>query len=130
MGDTNIRTTLESLVHAVDITETRRKTLARAIELGADNDVLLVLRDACRVKQKDTIVLPQHHLQTLSRGRGWCRSLGKTTTVWGERTEEGDYEVGPGRWSVGATDGFSRKKSTDWTVKNIQVGTECWTVAN
>lgn len=122
--------TIETLIQDKEISEFRMETLKKAIELGADENTLVLLRDAVRVCRRGVIVLPQHHFQSLSRGRGWCRSLGKGETSWGERTEKGDYEVGPGSWSVGATDGFSRKKSTGWVVKNIQVGGETWTVAN
>ncbi len=109
----------------------RIETLQIAVELGADEKTLLILRDANRVSRHTTIVLPAQNLENLSRGRGWCRSLWTrgSETIWGER-DKGGYRVGPGRWSVGATDGFNRKKADEWIVKHVQVGDQTWTIAD
>jgi hypothetical protein len=107
----------------------RLATLGRAIELGADDATLIALRDATRVARKDTIVVPAHRYEGLSRGRGWAR-LGRGGDVrWGERVD-GGYRVGPGRWSVGSTDGFFRKGADVWDCEHLRVGEETWTVAS
>lgn len=104
--------------------------LREAYELGASRATLETLRDACRVAKGETIVLPPSRLEGLSRGRGWAR-LGKGTNVqWGERVD-GGYRVGPGKWSVGGTDGFKRKEAIPWTVKHVTVAPGIvWTVAD
>lgn len=75
-----------------------------------------------------TICLPPHRYEGLSRGRGWARKGRGANAEWGERTD-GGYRVGPGRWTVGGNDGFSRKGEVIWTVEHIRVGEETWTVA-
>jgi len=121
--------TLESLCEGHEVGEKRRESLQIAIDLGADQKTLEQLRDAARIYRADYIVLPAHRYEGLSRGRGWARKGRGDSAVWGERTDDG-YKVGPGRWTVGATDGFSRKATNDWTVKNIKVGDQIWTIAN
>ena len=114
---------------AETVTEARRESLARASELGADRMTLMMLVQASRVSRRDTIVLPSGKYEHLSRGKGWARKGRGNTAEWGER-EDGGYRVGPGRWTVGSSDGFSRKSSIDWTVKHVCVGVETWTVAS
>jgi hypothetical protein len=107
----------------------RIERLARAIELGATDAALEAICDAKRTSMTDTIVLPVQRYENLSRGRGWARKGRGSTAVWGER-DDGGYRVGPGRWTVGGNDGFSRKGEDEWTVKHVTVGTEIWTVAS
>lgn len=107
----------------------RVKRFARALELNASNSALVALADADRTSMTDTIVLPAHRYEGLSRGRGWARKGKGTKAVWGERTDNG-YRVGPGHWTVGGNDGYSRKGETTWDVKLVTVGTETWTVAS
>lgn len=114
--------------HDPTINPVRMKRLERAIELGAADKVLEQICDTLRTSDTDTIVLPANRLEGLSRGRGWARKGRGNDVEWGERVY-GGYRVGPGRWSVGATDGFSRKKSDDWLVEHIKVGDETWTIA-
>lgn len=117
------------LAMGAECTPARRESLRRAIEAGASDAVLGQLADAPRLSRKFTIVLPAHRFENLSRGKGWCR-LGKgDSAAWGERVDNG-YQVGPGRWTVGASDGFSRKGQDTYTVKHVTVGTETWTVAS
>lgn len=110
------------------IPEVRRERLAQAVELGADDALLRVLCDAVRISRTDTILLPAHRLEGKSRGKGWARKGNRDSAVWGER-EEGGYRVGPGKWTVGGNDGFSRKGEATWDVTNIAVGIETWTIA-
>lgn len=111
-----------------DVPETRHRNLTAAIELGADDAALTALCEARRTSRKSTIVLPPQRLENLSRGRGWARKGRGQSAEWGERVD-GGYRVGPGRWIVGGSDGFSRKGEDEWTVKNITVGAETWTIA-
>jgi hypothetical protein len=119
---------LTSLLEGYSCPVERLESLTLAIELGADAATLELLRDATRVSRRDTIVLPALRYESLSRGRGWARQGRGSKVTWGERVSRG-YEVGPGSWTVGATDGFSRKDACDWTVKHVTVGTAIWTVA-
>jgi hypothetical protein len=116
-------------VNPADVSPARRENLARALALGASEVTIARLANATRVNRKATIVLPAHRYEGLSRGRGWARQGRGERAVWGERCDTG-YRVGPGRWSVGATDGFRRKDATTWTVAHVQVGSETWTVAD
>jgi hypothetical protein len=121
---------IEELIDGHEVSDRRKETLSRAIELGADDATLAALRDAVRVSRKLTIVLPANRLERLSRGRGWARKGKGPSAAWGERVDGGGYSVGPGHWSVGASDGFSRKHYDEWTVKHIAVGGETWTIAS
>lgn len=112
-----------------DMPEARIGRLTRAIELGATDEILEILCDATRTSQLTTIVLPADRLEGLSRGRGWARKGKGSNVEWAPKAAGGGYRAGPGRWSVGATDGFYRKSNTDWDVELIQVGSEFWTVA-
>jgi hypothetical protein len=109
--------TMESLVawHAArntdPMTSGRLARIARAIELGASRAALETLSEAARTSDSAEIVLPAHRYEGLSRGRGWARKGNGATVQWGDRVG-GGYKVGPGRWVVGATDGFNRKDST------------------
>jgi len=122
-------TNLNTLLEGHDVSDSRKDSLGKALELGADEKTLTVIRNAIRLSRQPTIVLPAHRFESLSRGRGWALKGRGSDVSWGEREDSG-YRVGPGRWSVGATDGFSRKASVDWRVKHIQVGQETWTIAS
>lgn len=110
------------------INDVRKARLTRAVELDATDEALQALVGANRTSDTATIVLPRHRFESLSRGKGWCRKGKGNSATWGERVD-GGYEVGPGKWTVGASDGYSRKGETDWVVSNITVGSEIWTVA-
>lgn len=120
---------LNALLEGNEKPASRVERLVEAIELGASDKVLETLRDALRISRRDTIPLPPHHYEGLSRGRGWCRKGRGASAVWGEREDAG-YRVGPGNWIVGGHDGFSRKGQDRWTVEHVQVGEQTWTIAN
>lgn len=107
----------------------REESLAIAAGLGADAATLEVLRAATRLSRRDTIVLPHHRFELLSRGKGWARKGQGKDVTWGERAD-GGYRVGPGRWTVGGNDGFTRKGEVIWTVRHVQVGAQTWTLAD
>lgn len=131
---TTIEMTVSDRISALDcgeINDARRLLLAKAIALGADDAALTVLGKALRASVKTTILIPNHSLATLSRGRGWCRKGKGDSATWGERDEDGlGYRVGPGKWIVGGHDGFSRKRQEEWKVEHVTVGDETWTVAS
>lgn len=106
--------------------ERRLESLAIAHPL-VDDAAFARLAQAERLSRRATIVLPANRLEHLSRGRGWCRSFGRGETIWGERVADG-YRVGSGRWSVGATDGFARKRATEYHVIAVTVGDAVWTI--
>jgi hypothetical protein len=121
--------TLESICADHDVCEGRRETLALAIIAGADRATLERIRDALRVRRGLVMTLPAHRFEGLSRGRGWCRKGKGDNAVWGTRVSDG-YEVGKGKWTVGGSDGFTRKGQDEWLVEEITVGDLTWTVAN
>lgn len=110
------------------ISDGRRKSLTLAVAARASDEALEALCDANRVARGDTIVLPAHRYEGLSRGRGWARKGKGSSAVWGE-SEDGGYRVGPGKWIVGGNDGFARKGETDWVVSHVAVGAATWTIA-
>lgn len=120
---------IDTLVEGRTVSDTRREDLAMAIALGADLTTLENLRDAVLVSRKAMILLPQGKYEGLSRGKGWARKGRRDSAEWGERDGNG-YRVGPGRWTVGSTDGFSRKSQAEWVVVNLPVGDQTWTVAD
>ena len=108
--------------------EGERELLADAHALECSDEVFKQIADAHHVGQGLTVELPLGKYEHLSRGRGWARKGRGDRVAWGERTRDG-YTVGPGRWTVGSTDGFSRKSSVDWWVEHVQVGAQTWTLA-
>lgn len=120
---------LNALIDGKTVADARKESLRIAIDAGASAVTLTELLNAVRVSRKPTIVLPSGRFEGLSRGKGWARKGKGENAQWGERVDKG-YEVGAGRWSVGSSDGFSRKDATDWSVKNIVVGDQTWTIAN
>jgi hypothetical protein len=105
------------------------EALKEAHHLQVDDKVFKEIAVATKVSKGSEIVLPAHKYEGLSRGRGWARKGRGVTAVWGERAS-GGYQVGPGDWEISSTDGFNRKGSNKWTVKNIQVGEMIWTLAD
>lgn len=61
---------LEMLCSGHDVADVRRERLAKAIALGAKQKSLEALRDANRTSMSETIVLPPHRYEGLSRGKG------------------------------------------------------------
>jgi hypothetical protein len=115
------------------ITAARTESIEIAVELACSDAALQAIIGAVRVSRSNTIVLPAHRFERLSRGKGWARKGRGATAVWGERDDadpNGGYRVGPGRWTVGGNDGFSRKGETVWDVQHIDVGGQIWTVAS
>lgn len=117
-----------SRLSLTDISEARLESLTIA-HLRVEDATFTRLSNALRVNRGTTIILPAHRYEGLSRGKGWCRRGRGDSASWGERVE-GGYRVEPGRWTVGGSDGFSRKGQDEWTVEHVQVGDEVWTVAN
>lgn len=107
----------------------RTQRLAVAAELGADEAALRALASALRVSRSTEITVPAHRYEGLSRGRGWARRGRGARAAWGERAD-GGYRVGPGRWTVGGSDGYARQGEVVWDVAHVQVGSETWTVAS
>jgi hypothetical protein len=116
------------------INDVRQESLRRAHEAGVDDAHLIAIARATRVRRGGpTIVLPPQHLETLSRGRGWCMRLprprGDEPAVWGERVD-GGYAVGAGRWQIVGDDGFQRRFADTWNVSHVSVGDATWTLAH
>src|SRR4051812_24609057 len=99
--------------------EKRLETLTIAHD-KVDDATFTKLANALRAARKDTVLLPAHRFEGLSRGKGWARKGRGDSAVWGER-DDGGYRVGPGKWTVGGNDGFTRKGQDEWVVAHIQV---------
>lgn len=101
---------------------------------GATEEQLSELQAATYVAEGTEVILPANRLENLSRGRGWCGYLGRRTKGQFDGfadAVDGGYEADrEGRWRVGATDGFSRKRSEDYIVKRIVVGDRTFTIAS
>lgn len=132
MSETITETATERIarLNLTDVSEGRAKTLTIAHEAGVDDDMFRRISDALRVNRDGlTVTLPAHRFEGLSRGKGWARKGRGDSAEWGERTEKG-YRVGPGRWTIGGSDGFSRKGEDTWTVEHIKVSDATWTIAS
>lgn len=120
---------LDALCEGHKVSDVRRERLAEAIRLGASEAVLVTLRDANRTSTTTTITLPEGRYSHCSRAKGWCRKGRGTSAEWGERVD-GGYRVGPGKWLVCSSDGFRREERLEWLVREVQVGTATWLVAD
>lgn len=110
--------------------EGRTKTVTIAHEAGVDDALIKRIAGANKLKRdSDTIVVPCNSLELCSRGSGWARLGRGGAAQWGERVD-GGYRVGPGRWTVGGNDGFTRKREDVWVVEHVTVGGKVWTIAN
>jgi len=116
------------LGHTFTIKPHELEALAIANSLVNDK-VFTQLATATHLSQEQTIVLPPGRYDHCSRGKGWARKGKGDNVTWGDRVK-GGYEVGPGFWIVGSSDGFNRKSQLEWEVKHVQVGEQTWTVAN
>ena len=79
------------------------------------------IAEANRTSAKDAngIVLPAGRFQNLSRGKGWCRLGSGNSVRWADRTDGGYLADTAGNWTVGSSDGFSRKDSVSWKVEQV-----------
>lgn len=112
-----------------EINEKRLESLSLAHPFVTD-EIFQKIASATRVKRNsETIILPLHRFENLSRGRGWARQGKGGKATWGERVD-GGYECGAGKWTIGGNDGFSRKGSADWEVSHVIVSEKVWTIAN
>lgn len=127
--DNTANAVFDLLVDGFQLTPSRLESLRSAIELGASGESLIKIRDCSICRKQSQVILPALRYESLSRGRGWARKGRGTVVAWGERIDTG-YLVGPGRWEVGATDGFSRKDKCTWDVEHVSVGDQTWTIAN
>lgn len=126
---TTAQISIDEIIGGKDINPIRRETMEIARANGATEAQLIAIRDARRTSRGETIILPTHRFENLSRGRGWCRKGKRDAAEWGEK-EDGGYRVGSGRWTVGGNDGFSRKGEDVWDVKNITIGEMTVTTAD
>ena len=105
----------------------RAESLSRAESLGTDTETLRVIANTLRVGRGEVVPIPSGRYEHLSRGRGWCRR--NDGTFCNERDADACYLVGPGRWTVGSKDGYSRQDRVEWVVRAVKVGSVTWTVA-
>lgn len=102
------------------VSDARAKALTKAATAGATDAQLATLASAAMVNTSGKIILPAHRYESCSRGRGWCRSADGTFA--NERSEKGGYVVcEAGKWTVGATDGFSREARDVFAVRVMTV---------
>jgi hypothetical protein len=104
------------------ITPLRAGRLIFCAAAGLSPSDIKKIAEANRTSALDAIgiILPAGRLENLSRGKGWCRLGSGSNVTWADRAECGGYMVStPGKWTVGSTDGFSRKDQTSWDVRKI-----------
>lgn len=114
----------------VDVTASRRESLALAHTAGVDDATLRLLADVTRLRRTNWIALPAGRYEHLSRGKGWARLGRGQSATWGERVEDGYKAAREGEWVVGSDDGFSRKDQVEWQVRHVQVSDAVWTIAD
>lgn len=91
-------------------------------------------KDFCRlacatvISEESTIILPPGRYDHCSRAKCWARQGKGPNAVWGDKVKNG-YEVGPGKWTVGSSDGFKRSEQKNWEVHVIKVGSDTWLAA-
>lgn len=91
-----------------------------------DKQIEAVL-EAHRFSAGDHILLPSGRYDNLSRGRGWCRLGRGPDAQWAHDDGDGYIVSKTGTWTVGSTDGFSRKENLTYKVKKLKVGSSvCW----
>jgi hypothetical protein len=98
MTDTTVAETVSDRIARLaleGISEQRLESLSIAHPL-VDDATFARLANALRLRRADTITLPAHRFEGLSRGRGWARKGRGASVEWGERVD-GGYRVGPGR---------------------------------
>jgi hypothetical protein len=110
---------LMQVISTEQIGDGRCRALMLAASRGATPQDLRDIAEAIRVSTGDGIILPAHHYETLSRGRGWARLGRGERAVWGERVEGGYRLRLAGRWVIGGHDGFARKGETIWDVRCV-----------
>jgi hypothetical protein len=109
------------------VSDARAKTLVRCADAGATDAQLKAIASAELANSYGKIKLPAHRYEMLSRGRGWCRSA---DGVFANDRDGSLYVVTePGQWTVGASDGFSRKDKTTYRVQRMQIGALCVFIA-
>lgn len=128
-GKETVADRLVRLAPSATPSDGRLESLRLAAEAGVSDELFVLLAEATKLFRGPKATLPAHRFEGLSRGRGWCRKGKGTNAEWGSRGDHG-YTVGAGRWVVGGSDGFSRKKEDIWDVVHVQVGDKTWTIAN
>jgi hypothetical protein len=123
---------LDDIIKGITVKDRRREFLLRAMELGATDDAIRTLAKSKKIFARPNGNLSPLRYESLSRGRGWCR-LGKgDNVVWAQKGDDGRYIIDmEGRWSLGATDGFSRKETEEWVAKRVKINsTVSWMTLN
>jgi hypothetical protein len=110
---------LMACITAEQIGDGRCRALILAASRGATPQDLRAIAEAIRVSTGDGIIVPAHHYEGLSRGRGWARHGRGDHAVWGERVEGGYRLRLAGRWVIGGHDGFTRRGETTWDVRVV-----------
>jgi hypothetical protein len=110
---------LMACISAEQLSDARCRTLMLAAGRGATPLDLRAIAEATRVSTGDGIIVPAHHYEGLSRGRGWARHGRGDHAVWGERVEGGYRLRLAGRWIIGGHDGFTRRGEDVWDVRCV-----------
>lgn len=109
----------------------REAAIAVAKSLGqADAVALFENAKAIGIQGQLSVVLPKNRLERdCKHGKGWAR-LGKGEgSLWGVKTDEGYRVNRPGIWTVGGSDGFTRKREDLYSVFRVKIGELFWIIA-
>lgn len=129
---------IDQLIADDIIPDPQRSMLARASELGADESTLQVLLRASYVHQGPGHVMVPQGRYELAGGAGGAWRWGDPAAR-AERTKT-CYVLEPGYWvvrsSVASPPGLAAPgdksrlwSQSEWTVREIEVGAETWTIA-
>ena len=109
----------------------KEAAIVLAKSLGQTEAVALFEQAAAvGVQGQLSVVLPPNRLERdCKHGKGWAR-LGKGDDItWGVRTDGGYRASRPGLWTVGGSDGFTRKKEDSYKVSRVKIGELFWIIA-
>jgi hypothetical protein len=115
-----IRGCMQVIAPEVKLSDGRCRVLAVAAARGATPRDLKDIAEAQKASMMpDGVVVPAHHYEGLSRGRGWARLGRGSNVVWGERVEGGYRLRAEGKWIIGGHDGFTRRGEDVWDVRCV-----------
>lgn len=96
----------------------RARLLVEAAAAGLSPAQLKKIAQAWRVGE-GSVILPAGKYEALSRGKGWCRLGTGSNAKWGSRVDGGYMIEEGGKWTVGSSDGFSRKDSDTYKAEEV-----------
>lgn len=106
--------------------------LARTLNAPPEQIAEIETADAVGRVNDPRVTLPQGRLQSLKNGKGWARLGIGVDAVFAARDVAGSGYIAnkPGTWTVGESDGFSRKRQTRYNVRKMKFSDVFFIVAH